>query len=324
MRIRGAARAALASITSTLTSIPLALGLIAGIIVLAALSTVVPQGMDPAWYGAHFPPLVAAVIRAVRFDVFFRSAVFLGLAGLLVLNLGFCTVTRVVRRAARHAPVRVGPDLVHLGLLVLAVSGIATGLGRREQTLAMVEGDAAGIGSGYHLALRSLQFLAYADGSPRDWISTVGITREGRPEVVVAPIRVNHPLRLPGITVYQSGWDVSGTLRLRDKSGAEVTPPQPGDYFRVGDSVWVFAGFQRDGTAWSAAFNRYEDRELVERRSVRPGDSVGPFTVEAVEAHDRTGLKVVHDPGLAPFLAALLLVTAGMSLTFLQKRRDPS
>jgi cytochrome c biogenesis protein ResB len=250
--------------------------------------------------------------------------VFLAPVCLFTLSLGFCTVTRLVSRAGTRAPRRHGPDLIHIGLLVLVAGGLVTALGRQEQTFALLEGDEASIGSGYHLALRSLQFLSYTDGSPRDWISTVGVTREGRPDVSVVPIRVNHPLRLGGITVYQTAWDVSGTLRLRDKSGADVPPPSPGDYFMTGDSRWVFAGFLHDGPGWSAAFVRYQDRELVERRNLRPGDAVGPFTVTAVDAHDRTGLKVVRDPGRVVFFAALLLVTAGLCLTFLQKRGDTS
>jgi hypothetical protein len=312
----------LRGIHTALTSVRLALVLIAGIVLLAALSTLVPQGMSGDWYTAHYVPAVAGAILFLRFDVFFRSAIFLALVGLLTVNLGFCTVNRLVGRATRKEAPRHGPDLIHLGILVLIVGGLVTGLGRREQDIAMVEGDEASIGSGYHLALRSLQFLAYADGSPRDWISTVGVTRTGSPEVSVASIRVNHPLRLRGITVYQAGWEVTGTLRLRDKSGVDVPPPAPGDYFMMGDSRWVFDGFLHDGQAWSAAFSRYRGRELVERRTLRPGDAIGPFTVIAVDARDRTGLKVVRDPGMAPFLAALVLISAGMCLTFIQKRRD--
>jgi hypothetical protein len=37
-----------------------------------------------------------------------------------------------------------------------------------------------------------------------------------------------------------------------------------------------------------------------------------------------TGLKAVRDPGLAPFLVAVLLVTTGLCLTFIQKRGDTS
>ena len=322
MGVSGAPHTALAAIGKALSSIRLGIGLIGALVLLAGIGTLIPQGMSGAWYESHEGPALARLILFLRLDVFFRSAVFLAPAGLLTVNLASCAVSRLVRRAAGRAPKRYGPDLVHLGLLALIASGLVTGLGRQEDTLVMVEGDEASIGSGYHVALRSLQFVAYADGSARDWISTVGVTRAGSQEVSVVPIRVNHPLRLPGVTVYQSGWDVIGTLRLRDRSGAAVRPPQPGDWFRMGDSLWIFDGFRHDGPAWSAAFSRYNDRELVERRILRPGDAVGPFTVVAVAAHDRTGLRVVRDPGLVPFLVALLVVSSGICLTFLQRRGD--
>ena len=289
-------------IHTTLTSVRLALVLIAIIILLAVVGTLIPQGMSDAWYASRYAPAMAAAVRVLRLGSFYSSALFLVPVCLFTLSLVFCTVTRFTRQARSRGPRRHGPDLIHIGLLVLVAGGLVTALGRQEQTFALVEGDEASIGSGYHLALRSLQFQSYSDGSPRDWISTVGVTRDGRPEVSVVPIRVNHPLRLGGITVYQSSWDVSGALRLRDKSGAAVPPPNPGDYFMMGDSRWVFAGFLHDGPGWSAAFVRFQDRELVERRNLRPGDAVGPFTVAAIDAHDRTGLKVVRDPGRAVVL----------------------
>jgi ResB-like family len=301
-------------------SVRLAVVLIIVIIVLSLVATLVPQGQPQQWYEARYSPFILLLVDALQLRNFFGSLVFLVPVGFFTVNLAFCTADRFVRRARTGATRRYGPDLVHIGLLVLVAGGLATGLGRHEATWALAEGEEAGIGSGYTLHLVSFQYLTYDNGSPRDWISTVNVLRDGRPEIAAAPIEVNHPLRLKGLTVYQSSFDVTGTLHLRDPRGADVPPPEPGDFFDQGGFRFVFQGFQRHGAAWTALFERRRDGALQETVVLRVGDSIGPFTVTGIEGKQITGLKAVSDPGLAPFAAALLLVTAGLCLTFIQNR----
>ncbi len=300
-------------------SVRLAVVLIVIIVVLSLLATLVPQGRPEAWYQGRYSAGVLRIVQALHLENFFSSAIFLVPVCCFTLNLGFCTVDRFVRRARSGARRRYGPDLVHIGLLVLIAGGLVTALGRQEATWSLAEGQEAGIGSGYTLRLRSFQFLRYDNGSPRDWISTVEVSREGRQEIAAYPIEVNQPLRLRGLTVYQSSWDVEGTLRLKDADGNDIEPPSPGDGFQQGDSRWIFAAFQRDGADWTALFQRYRDGALVDTRILRPGEKIGPFTVTGITARETTGLKAVRDPGLAPFLAAVFLITVGLGLTFIQK-----
>jgi cytochrome c biogenesis protein ResB len=301
-------------------SVRLAIVLIVVIVVLSLLATLVPQGRPDAWYQSHYSPGLFLVIRALHAQDFFSSAIFLVPVCFFTVNLAFCTVDRFVRRVRTRSPRRYGPDLIHIGLLVLIASGLVTASGRAEQTQFLAEGQEADIGSGYTLRLLSFEFLRYGNGSPRDWISKVAVAREGLQETASFPIQVNHPLRLRGLTVYQSSWDVNGTLRLKDADGNDVVPPSPGDSFPLGDSRWMFAAFRRDGSAWGVEFRRYRGGDLEETRILRPGDSIGPFTVTGITGQEITGLKTVRDPGLAPFLAAVLLIVAGLCLTFIQQR----
>jgi cytochrome c biogenesis protein ResB len=312
------------SLYTLLTSVRLAVVLIVVIVVLALLATLVPQGRPESWYQANYSPAVSAAVRFLHLTNPFGSALFLVPVCFFTLNLGFCSVDRFARRLRTGASHRYGPDLVHIGLLVLIAGGLVTALGRQERTQFLAEGAEAAIGSGYTIRLLSFQFLRYDNGSPREWISTVDVTRDARREIASFPIEVNHPLRLHGLTVYQSSWDVEGTLRLKDSGGGDVPPPSPGDYFDQVDSRWLFSAFQQDGAAWAALFQRYRGRALEETRVLHPGDAIGPFVVTGITAREITGLKVVRDPGLAPFLAAIVLIIAGLALTFLQKKGDDS
>ncbi|GAB4253917.1 MAG: cytochrome c biogenesis protein ResB [Thermoleophilia bacterium] len=88
-----------------LRSRDLALGLMAGLTLIVALGSLLPQKLrsDPAVYAewkVTLPGLVA-VLEALGMDDVYSSPVFFGLTGLLALNLGFCTVEQVKRARRR-------------------------------------------------------------------------------------------------------------------------------------------------------------------------------------------------------------------------------
>ena len=304
-------------------SVKLAVVLILVIIVFSMLATLVPQGMPDEVYRARYSPVLYMLISSLGLQRFFGSALFLIPVMLFTVNLGVCAADRLVTRARTHAKRRYGPDLMHLGLLVLIAGGLVTALGRHEAAISLADGQEAQAGAGYVVHLLSFQFLKYDNGMPKDWISTVRVVRDGREEIASYPIRVNHPLRLSGITLYQAAWNITGTLTLTGTDGKEVSP-QPGDYFEQDGTRWEFAAFEQSADAWEVSFTPYRGTEPspLQTRHLRVGESIGPFAVTTILARQTTVLKAVNDPGLAPFFAALILLLAGLGLTFIQKRGD--
>ncbi len=254
-----------------------------------------------------------------------RSPVFVVPACLLIVNLGVCAATRIVGRVRRGAKPRFGPDLVHVGLLVLAAAGLATALGRQEAVLQLGQGDTAPLAPPYTISLLALHAETYEDGSPKEWTSTVAVRENGRETVAAFPLEVNRPLRLRGLSIYLEGWGVDGRLLLADAEGRTVAPaPSPGDWFEEGDTTWVFAGFARQADAWRVVFRQYRGKEALQSVTLAPGDRTGPFMIQDITAREVTRLKAVRDPGGIPFLAAIVLVTGGLALTLAQKRGDGS
>jgi cytochrome c biogenesis protein ResB len=302
-------------------SVRLTVVLLLVITALSLLATLVPQGRPDAWYKARYSPALYHLITAVRLESFFSSVFFLVPVFLFTVNLGVCAVDRVVRREKSKAKRRHGPDLIHVGLLVLIAAALVTALGRHEKTWPLAIGEEAAITPSYTLRLLSFQFLKYPDGAPKEWISTVAVTREGREEVASFPIEVNSPLRLKGVSVYQASWDSEGILDLEQGDGEKVTATT-GQGFQQGDSFWYFAEVRPAGAGWTAVFEEYKGQDLSSTRVLGLGDAIGPFTVRGISQRELTGLKVVHDPGLLPFLVALAMVLAGLGLTFIQRRGD--
>ena len=304
-------------------SVRLAILLILLILVLSLASTFVPQGEDSAFYRSHYPPGAAGLVTGTGFDHFFSSAPFLVLVALFALNLGTCTVDRLVRRLRTRAPLRLGPDLVHVALLVLVVGGLVSGLARHDTFVEMSPGQQAVLTPHYAIRLVSLEYSTYENGAPRAWVSTVDVLKDGTVERSAVPIRVNHPLRLTGVSVYQSSWENQSTFVFRDASGQRVSAGI-GQGFQDGESYWYLADSTGNQASSKALFQEYRDNRMVSTRAVAVEESLGPYTLVSITPKMLTGLREVTDPGFTTVIAAVALLAAGLTLTFAQRDRRES
>jgi cytochrome c biogenesis protein len=302
-------------------SVRLAVVLLLVITVFSVLATLVPQGREEAFYQASYPVAVYRLVTVLHFDRFFSSILFLIPVFLFTLNLAVCTVDRFLRRARSRTPKRYGPDLVHIGLLLLILGSLASVLARQEKNFSVASGDEVTLSKTYSIKLLSMQFLRYENGSPKAWISTVRVFRNGNEEIPTFPIRVNHPLRLPGVAVYQTTWEDKGTLTLKDDQGNEAKG-RPGQGLQDGESYWYFSDIIKDGEVLRAAFREYRGNEVVSTRMLATADRIGPYTVTRIESIPMSGLKAVNDPGYLLVIVAVIVLAAGLGLTYFQKKRE--
>ncbi len=301
-------------------SVRLAIVLILVITALSLLSTLVPQGREPAFYQATYSPALYALITALDFNRYFTSVLFIIPAVMFSLNLGVCAVDRLVRQSRSKGKKKYGPDIVHIALLVLVAGGLVTALGRQAKDFSLSQGEQVEVGSHYAIKLLSFQFLKYENGSPKAWISTVDVLRDGALETAAFPIRVNHPLRLRGISVYQTTWENQTTFRLRDTTGAEVTA-RVGQGFEDADSFWYLADAVEDGGVQKALFQQYKGNDLVSMRKLAVSETLGPYTLLGITQKIATGLRSVSDPGFVTVIVGVVLLALGLALTFVQNRR---
>jgi cytochrome c biogenesis protein len=108
-----------------------------------------------------------------------------------------------------------GPDLVHLGLLVILGGGISSGLLATRSSLALAEGETAAVPrAGFSVRLDRFETEYYPGGGVKDWKSSLTVIDNGR-AAAAGTVEVNHPLRYRGFNFYQSGYG-------RDWSAAEL------------------------------------------------------------------------------------------------------
>ncbi len=312
----------LKSIYGFLRSVKLAVVLLLFITATSILATLVPQGRDAVFYQAAYGTGVSRLITGLNFDTFFRSSLFLFPAALFVLNLGVCMVDRFVGRIKRKAKKRFGPDILHTGLLILFVGGVITFAGRKEGNLSMSEGDTAELPGGYTLSLLSFEFLTYENGVPKDWISTVSVTKDGKMVIEEFEIEVNRPLKIGNVKLYQSSYSSDTTLTITDTAGtrykAEVNsiiPAQKG--------AFIFRGIElNQDSVEVAVFDTWVDHVITGTVRLGLNEKLGDYTITGMFSDMSTGLQAVIDPGYTVVFIALFIVLLGLCLTYVQKIGD--
>ena len=102
-----------------------------------------------------------------------------------------------------------GSDIVHLGLLIILVGGIISGIGGSRANLQIAERQILSIPKAdFQLRLDKFETEFYPSGAVKDWKSTLTVIKGGK-QVLTKIVEVNHPLSYNGYVFYQSsyGWD---------------------------------------------------------------------------------------------------------------------
>lgn len=323
------------SVYKFLRSKKLAVGLILYLAITSALSTLVPQGKEPAFYQLEFRPVTATLIESTFFHNFFKSPWFLIPLATFSISLLACTIDGLARKLKSNVKKRFGPDIIHIGVLVLMIGGLIRVFGRTESTISLGEGESIRLSNGYEISLNSFEYLRYEDGRPKDWYSRVTVLQNGV-SVTTFTIEVNKPLRVGNLRIYQNSFSQDSTADLRDAHGQIITV-SAGDYYLREDSIIVFRRVEAaPGSGFVDSDNRCPDEgfavfeEITGTTSgkghvlktvhkVATSDEIDDFTVEKLCTRYRTGLQIVEDSSVSTVIAAFILIGIGLSLTFIQK-----
>lgn len=313
---------ALRSIYRFFRSVKVAVALLLIITSLSILATLIPQGKDTAYYQAAYGTAVAWLITELHFDRFFRSFLFLMPSALFLVSLAVCAIDRFAGRIRRKMKNRFGPDILHIGLLILVVGGVVTFSVRKEGFVTLSQGDTVSIPGGYSVSLLSFEFLTYENGMPKDWISTVSVSKDGRIEIEEFQIEVNRPLKIGNMKLYQSSYFIESTLSIRDAGGAlyeieadSVIPAEAG--------AFIFRGIESTSEKNTVAvLDTWLDHEITGTVRLAPGEGLAGYTIAGMDQGFSTGIQAVIDPGYKIVFVALFVVLIGLSVTYIQKIGD--
>ncbi|MDX9957859.1 MAG: cytochrome c biogenesis protein ResB [Spirochaetia bacterium] len=335
-----------------LTSIRLAIWLLSYLLVGSILATLIPQGLADAEYYTIYPKLVAQLVVQTGFKGFFGSIIFIIPVLVFFANLSACTVKRFIRELKKRGTHHHGPDILHIGLILLVLGSLWSYSGHQEGSVTLAPGDSVNLPDGSVMSLVDFTYERYEDGRPADWTSIIDVKKDGKTMVDKAEVRVNKPLRYAGFTFYQASYSELPSLALADKDGREVILAQGEErvfgttsYFFMAPESQAAAGMPgatppgMPGTptgGLSAAASQtgtagQSDKAILsvtsamgEAKTLRaaPGDQVGDFTVIGIKAQLATGIQAVDDPGYPLVFVAFLLIALGTAVTFIQKIKE--
>ncbi len=315
------------SVYQYLKSLKLAVVLLVYLTITGTLATLIPQGLDPVYYNSHYPKFVATLILETHFNRFFTSLLFLGPAILFFVNLTLCTVDRFRKELKKKRGLkRFGPDILHFGLILLTIGAIVSFSGRQEGYVELAIGDKVELPDGILLKLVDFRYLVYPDGRPQDWISTVQITEGPKTIIEKADIRVNHPLTVGRLKLYQVSHKVTTEILLEDPAGKTIHLMQGDRINRGNTSLFFMAVEDKGASTQSGPRVVLHTAGPMGTRVFRVGktDKVLDLTVKDIRPMDITGLEAVRDPGTTLVFVAFLIVLIGLFVTFAQRLKTLS
>jgi cytochrome c biogenesis protein len=115
-----------------------------------------------------------------------------------------------------------GTIVAHVSLLTILLGGFLTAnTGFHDSQAAVPVGDRVSVGHGTGLSVVAKSFTDayYADGSPRDYASDLVLYKDGK-VVDTRTVRVNHPMRWGGVSLFQSFFGVAASMTVRGADGS--------------------------------------------------------------------------------------------------------
>ena len=235
-----------------------------------------------------------------------------------------------------------GTVIAHLSLVVILVGAlVGSAFGFRNNGLAVAVGSTVELGNGTGLSVEAKNFSDsyYANGAPSDYASELVVYKAGQP-VGSATVRVNEPMRVEGVSLYQSFFGAAAAMKIVDSTGAVVFDQgvplewtsSDGKHTvglialpKAGLNVYVLGVASGDvdsaikpGQMQVEVYESGTDGAPIATQVVTQGQpaTIAGMEVTFVRERQYTGLIVAKDPGaIFVWLGAFLLV-GGTALVF--------
>ncbi len=233
-----------------------------------------------------------------------------------LINSGWKVQKNSFRLSARQGLIgRVGPPLVHFGLIILIIGatfGALKGV-RVERFLAPERSlnllSPNGINQ-INLKLTDFQIERGPNGQPEQFRSSIELSNKDFKKIITKQISVNHPLRFKGMTVYQADWSLAAITIQIDKQQKLQLPLKRIE--ALGNQVWgvLIPKFNNKSEAMLLTVSsekgpvRFYSESGVPIGIVRPlGESIqsGESQINVIDILPSSGILMKYDPGV-PFV----------------------
>ena len=229
------------------------------------------------------------------------------------------------RIAARKGLIgRVGPPIIHLGLILL-MSGAAWGaLKGQKYEQFLVPGDSFDLITPTQIKQLSLKLKTFnidrdPAGRTEQFRSKIELIDPQNDKIQLQEASVNHPIRYKGLTIYQADWSLAAiTLQISENPQLQLPLRK---FPELGDQIWgLVLPTTKDGenpllislSSEKGPIRIFDDKgSLIE--SLRPGGEqkiVKNVPIRVIDVLPSSGLLLKKDPGIP-------LVYMGFTITLI-------
>ena len=342
-------------VISILSNVRLTIILLIVITLASILGTLIPQNLHFPEYVELYGPEKAKLILKLGLIDLYHTPGFIVLLSFLAINLIACTWKRGLSR--------LGPTLTHVSILVILLGGVVGAISGFSGMLILHEGEQASevsirksgeqIPLGFRVRLNRFIFEQYPNGMPKEYRSEVTLLDNQGRKIRDAHIRVNHPIKQNGITLYQStyGMDPQVELEVTNHETGETVllkaalhspvdlPGGEGDQAVVAQFTQDFQPPERMRQMTSFPHHMGPAAKLRVRVKGEVSDffwvfqrlpehgrnRVEPyqFTLKDFSQAAYTGLEAARDPGTSLIWLGCILLMVGTTASFWRKMKKP-
>ena len=170
-------------------------------------------------------------------DHFFSSPVFYFLFGIFIINLSACTLNRILTQIKKKKNRRIGPDILHIGLLFLCAGGLISSLYRENYFVWLYTNDRVETPNGFILTLNDYSEEVYTDGRIKEYKSVITLEKDGKIIKDKYPLTVNNPLKINDYDLFQTS-SRNNTVLILSRKKEDITLV-PGNKFLLNNIEFI-------------------------------------------------------------------------------------
>ena len=229
---------------------------------------------------------------------------------------------------------RLGPILVHMGLIILLIGSAYGNFSRKSSEEFLIPNEELDLINDstkerFSLKLKDLNIERQDDGFPTQFTSKLEISSNESNEKIRRKAQVNSPLRYKGITIYQADWAISKIILEIDKLKYQFSlKPVP----EIGSQIWgvlVELGENMKKNYLLTIDNEngpvkvfdIEDFSEVDLYQEEKGVEINSSNIKLLKIIPSSGLIIKSDPSIPLIYFSFIVILIGATLSLIPTKR---
>ena len=229
---------------------------------------------------------------------------------------------------------RVGPILVHSGLIILLIGSAYGNFTRNSLEEYLIPNESIDLINDvskekFSLKLKNFNIQREDDGLPKQFTSNLEIYSNKSNETIKKQTEVNQPLRYKGLTIYQADWAISSIILEIDKIKYQFAlKPVP----EIGNQIWgvlvelgentkknyLLTIDNENGPVKIFDIDDFSEKDIYLNTKE---SKVNTSDIKLIKIIPSSGLIIKSDPSIPIIYCSFVLILIGASLSLIPTKR---